>query len=159
MLSIIMVLSLSEFSANAESTVYIFCKSVANSDVILNINGEDIFYMNGPVTKTIKADRWNEFQQDFIIRGECYRKINITEEGKIIISATVDFTNVNNLKRSKSICEIQLNLTQGSVHYIQLTRKGLKGDYQLKELNEKSANKLLKKYTELPEITHENSEY
>jgi len=157
-LSIIMVMSFSGFSANAESTVYVFCKSLANSDASLSINGEDVCDLNGPVKKTIKADRWNELQRDYIVNDNCYRKITINSEGKVIISATVDFTNSKNLKQSRSLCEIQLNLTPGSVHYIQLTNKGWT-DVQFKELNEKSANKLFKKYTELSEITHENREY
>ena len=51
------------------------------------------------------------------------------------------------------VAEIQLNLSEGSVHYVKLSFKGM-NDVQLKEVEEKEGLKLLKdkKYKELPEF-------
>ena len=48
--------------------------------------------------------------------------------------------------------EIQLNLSEGSVHYIKVEAKGL-NDIQIKEVEGKEVQKLLKdkKYKELPD--------
>ena len=57
------------------------------------------------------------------------------------------------------VAEIQLNLSEGAVHYIQLKFKGL-NDVQLKELSEKEGLKLLKdkKYKELPDYIEQESQ-
>ena len=50
--------------------------------------------------------------------------------------------------------EIQLNLSEGSIHYVKIDPKGV-SNIQFKEITEKEALKLMKKSTALPEFIQE----
>lgn len=77
------------------------------------------------------------------------------DEGKVLLSAKYTFyANMDRSNPRDMVAEIQLNLSEGSVHYIKIGAKGL-NDIQIKEVNEKEGEKLLKdkKYKELPDYT------
>ena len=76
--------------------------------------------------------------------------------GNVATKVSAKYTFYANMDRSNPrdmVAEIQLNLSEGSVHYIKLSFKGM-NDVQLKEVEEKEGLKLLKdkKYKELPEF-------
>ena len=85
------------------------------------------------------------------------KKVTINEEGKALFSAKYTFyANMDRNNPRDMVAELQLNLSEGSVHYIQLKFKGM-NDVQLIELSEKEGLKLLKdkKYQELPDYTEQ----
>ena len=137
------------FSASAQSTVYVFIKSSGNSEVTVKLNGEAITDLNGPVKKTIKP--MPPMQIPMVMHEACYRKITLNDEGKVLLSVDLLFTAATTLAQTLMTGEAQLNLVPGSVHYVFATNKGL-NDLQLKQLDEKEATKLFKKYVELPEL-------
>lgn len=117
----------------------------------MKLNGKEIFDMTGPIKRTIKADG-EALRFPFHQYSPCYRKCSFKNEGKMLFLAECKHTNVTNGKVTTMAGEIQLNLVEGGVYYVFITNKGL-NDFQLKELTEKEANKLLKnkKYIALPE--------
>lgn len=140
-------------SAFAQSTVYFFVRSVESAEVKILKNGNEIFELRGPVKKTLNHP---SFKIPHVSYQPAYRKCRFKEEGKVLFSVDFAFTNVGTGDVRKLAAEIQLNLEEGSVHYIQLAFKGL-NDIQFKELTEKEAAKLLKdkKTVELPEYVEE----
>lgn len=141
-------------SAFAQSTVYIFMRSLANSDCTMSINGGEPFSIQGPFKKAM-ANVINPSMPTKIYHP-AIKKCIIKEEGKALFAANLDFTNVINGTVRKMAAEIQLNLSEGSVHYIKVGAKGL-NDIQIKEVDEKEGLKLLKnkKYKELPDYVEE----
>lgn len=138
----------------AESTVYIFMKSVGNTTTSMSLNGKEVFDMTGPIKKTISPS--GDMRLPFHQYAACKKKCTLKNEGKILLSCDCKNTNILNEKVTNFAAEIQLNLTENSVHYIMITNKGL-NDVQIIELDEKKANKLLKdkKYIDLPEYIGE----
>ena len=147
---LLIVIVFSASNVYAESTVYVFMKSVGNITTKMSLNGKEAFDMTGPVKKTISPS--DIMRLPYYQYAACKKKCIIKEEGKVLFSIECEHTNSMNEKVSKYAAEIQLNLTESSVHYIMITNKGL-NDVQIIELNEKKANKLLndKKYVDLQE--------
>ena len=146
-------------AAHAESTVYFFSKEFANIECTLKVNGQEIGEFRGTVKKTIEptSSVSDVMKMPYTVYHACKKKCSIIEEGKVIFSVNFKFTNGSTLSVSEYDTEIQLNLTEGSVHYIELTNKGRK-DIQLKEISEKDAQKKLKddkKYEWLPDYIQE----
>lgn len=134
-------------SLSAQSTVYFFISSLgSNTTFDAKLNGEKIFDLEDedrPIVKTIKADAYNEFQEDWIIYSACYKKCQFFREGKCVFSIEIVGKNLSNGKKTRLAAELQLNLSEGSVHYVHATNKGM-FDCQLKEITQKEAEKLLK---------------
>lgn len=109
-----------------------------------NISNRTSYKKTYPVNDT--------FRIPYYIYSPWVKKCTLNKEGKNLFSFDCKQINPTNLKESDYVAEIQLNLYNGSKHYIILTNKGL-FDVQLKELTEKEAEKLLKnkKYVALPE--------
>ncbi|MBE6259580.1 MAG: hypothetical protein E7107_01965 [Prevotella sp.] len=137
--------------ANAQSTVYVFMRSAINADCVMAINGGEPFEIRGPLKKTmmnLSGPEPNRFYHP------AKKKIVLKEEGKALFSAKYTFyANMDRSNPRDMVAEIQLNLSEGSVHYVKLSFKGM-NDVQLKEVEEKEGLKLLKdkKYKELPEF-------
>lgn len=138
----------------AQSTVYFFVGLTASNECTLKINGVEIGELRGPLKKTMNPVP--PMKVPYKTYSPCYKKCTINEEGKVLFTIDYKFTNVNTLAVSEIPSEIQLNLSNGSVHYVKLAPKGFNNN-QLKELTEKEAQKLLKdtKYVALPEYTQE----
>ena len=139
--------------ANAQSTVYFFMPSTNcwgnGGGVDVYVNGQNAFSMRGPFKKTI-GNVANPSLPLYVYHA-AKRKCVLNEEGKVLFAVDYKFV-TNNGKESDLTAEIQLNLSEGSVHYVKIEPKGL-NDNQFKELSEKEAAKLMKdkKYVELPE--------
>ena len=137
--------------ANAQSTVYVFVRSAVNADCVMAINGGEPFEIRGPLKRTmmnLHGPEPNKFYHP------AKKKIVLKEEGKALFSAKYTFyADMNRNNPRDMVAEIQLNLSEGSVHYIKLSFKGM-NDVQLNEISEKEGLKLLKdkKYKELPEF-------
>ncbi len=144
------MLSLS--SANAQSTIYFFTQSTSSFGegykVDVSVNGKSGFSMLGPLKKTMNSPSTN---LSLYVYHAAKRKCIVKDEGKVLFDVNYTFTNRNGMLTNFT-AEIQLNLTEGSVHYVNMVPKGLT-DVQLKVLSEKEASKLMKdkKYQELPE--------
>lgn len=147
----LLIFVFSASSTFAQSTVYFFAKSFDNSEITLKMNGEEIGELRGSVKKTVGP--MGPMKIPSVSYNACKKKCVIKEEGKVLFSVDFKFTNASTLAVSELDTEIQLNLSEGSVHYVQLENKGLK-DIRLKEISEKEAQKLLndKKYEFLPEF-------
>ena len=141
---------ISVIGAYAQSTVFFFTKSFENSEITLKMNGQEIGELRGSVKKTVGPIA--SMKLPSISYHPCKKKCVINDEGKVIFSVDFKFTNVGTLAVSELDTEIQLNLSNGSIHYIMLENKGLK-DIRLKEISEKDAKKMLndKKYEMLPD--------
>lgn len=142
-------------SAYSQSTVYFFMKkSAGNVELSLKLNGKDISKIDLPIKKKYSSDEM--FRIPYYVYSPWVKKCTLNREGKVLFSFDCKQTNPTNLKVSNFLSEIQLNLTNGSIHYISLTNKGL-FDMQLKEITEKEANKLLnnKKYVSLSEYVEQ----
>ena len=139
---------------NAQSTVYVFMRSSVNADCVMSINGGQSFEIRGPLKRTmmnLSGPEPNRFYH------AAKKKVIIKEEGKALFSAKYTFyANMDRNNPRDMVAELQLNLSEGSVHYIQLKFKGM-NDVQLIELSEKEGLKLLKdkKYKELPDYTEQ----
>lgn len=145
-------LFLGSFSASAESTVYVFLKSMSNTDTSVSVDGKQVCNLNGPVKRTLKPGFG--LILPFETLESCYRKLVFSEEGKKIITFSVKYTNATNGNISTYKGEISLDLEDGESYYVEVTNKGL-NDMQLKSVEEKKATKWLKKWTALQTITIE----
>jgi len=151
-----LVVSIIAFAFNtamAESTVYLFLKSVANTDARIAVNGKDICDMNAAIKKVMNNDM-------FVIpmkqAKDCTRKLIFNKEGKVVISATLVYTNPMKNKTTTMKGETQLDLVDGETYYVEITNKGLT-DVQLKIMEEKKGEKRLaqKKRDVLADVTIE----
>lgn len=135
-------------AAHAESTVYFFTGELANSECTLKLNGKEIGELRGSIKKT---DQIDPMKIPMVVYHKCIKKCIITDEGKALFSIAFKYTNCVTLAVSEDDTEIQLNLSEGSVHYVELGGKGLK------EIPEKKAQKKLndKKYEWLPDYIQE----
>lgn len=146
MFFICLILSCLSFSmVSAKSIVYVFAVE-AWVPIPVKINSQEAFEMKGtPKGKDLTA-RFSA----------CKKKCILNSEGKVIFS--FEFSRINQATGTvyNYADEIQLNLSEGSVHYIQIKPKGF-NDYTFKELSEKEANKLLnnKKCLLLPEYAQQ----
>lgn len=141
-------------STNAQSAVYVFMRSAVNADCVMSVNGGESFEIRGPLKKTmmnLSGPEPNRFYHP------AKKKIVLKDEGKALFSAKYTFyANMDRSNPRDLVAEIQLNLSEGSIHYIKIGAKGL-NDIQIKEVDEKEGLKLLKdkKYKELPEYTEQ----
>lgn len=126
----------------AQSTVYFFTGTIGNATSMISVNGEELFELRGPLKKTINPAP--PMKYPYSTYSPCKKKCTFKSEGKTIFSVDYKFTNASTGAIVELAAEIQLNLTEGSIHYIKLSPKGL-NDMQLKEISPKEAAKLLKK--------------
>ncbi|MCM1515387.1 MAG: hypothetical protein NC080_03070 [Paraprevotella sp.] len=131
-------------NAKAESSVYVFLKSMYNTDTSISINGTEVCNLNGTVKKTMSFNNTGTI----IKRNGCFRKIEFVEEGKILITATMLFTVPANGHVNTYKGEIMLDGADGETYYLELTSKGIH-DMQIKEVTEKKASKWIKKWENL----------
>ena len=155
-LKLAVLASFSFFSSaiSAQSTVYFFTKTITSAETMITKNGKDLFELRGPEKSRVEPIAMSGMKMASISYSPAYKKCIFNDEGKVLFGINYDFTNVKTLEISHLKGEIQLNLAEGSIHYVQVAPKGL-FDIQFKELSEKEALKLLKnkKYVELPEYT------
>lgn len=143
---VFIVASLSaSFSVNAESTIYFFLdKEIGNPEVSsVSINGEVTADMLGPEKKRYEPDGVN-FNIPMVFYHGCYRKFIYKGEGKVLIQYNYTYRHPKNLSTADQAAEIQINVQDGDVHYLELQRKGLTS-VQIKEIKEKDALKKMKK--------------
>lgn len=135
----------------ADSEVYIFFPWKHFVPVPIKINNQEVFKMDG----TRGGNRY------VITYSPCKKKCVLKSEGKIIISNDFSYKLSDYSPSSAAsigdrtdhfASEIQLTLSENSVHYIQIINK-----YQFKEITEKEAQKLLKnkKIVQLPDYIEE----
>lgn len=129
----------------AQSTVYFFTPSTSSNECLLMMNGNEIGELRGPLKKTMEHSM---FKIPYKTYDAAYKKCIIKEEGKVLFAINYKFTNCSTLAVSEIPAEIQLNLSEGSVHYVKIAPKGVT-NVQFKEITEKEAQKLLKKATAL----------
>jgi hypothetical protein len=146
------LLAMTMTQASAQSTVYFFVRSVTSAEVKILKNGTEIFDLRGPVKKTVNPV--GPMKLPSVSYYPAYRKCQFKDEGKVLFATDFAFTNITTEEVKKYAAEIQVNLSEGDIHYIQLTWKGI-NDIQFKEIDEKTATKLLKDkdLKELPEYT------
>lgn len=137
--------------AVAQSTIYFFVGAIANAECVLKQNGKEIFELRGPLKKTHSAASMDAMYP-YNIYSPCSKKGVFKSDGKVLFAVDYVFTNCRNGSKRNLAAEIQLNLTEGSVHYVILKNKGF-NDVQFKELSQKEGEKLLKnkKYISLEE--------
>lgn len=151
LLSIALLLCAFVFSANAESTVYLFLKSVGNSDVKVYVNGKEVTDMNASIKKTMQPDL---FQIPLKLAKDCTRKLIFNKEGKTVISVDMIYTNPMKNTTTRTKGEITLDLEDGETYYVEITNKGLT-DMQLKQMDAKKGEKRKgdAKRDNLPDVT------
>lgn len=134
----------------AQSTVYFFFPSLGNIESTLKLNGEELCELRGPVKKVYPPI--SSMKYESIIYSACKRKCILKEEGKVLFAIDMKFLNAVNGDISNYACELQLNLVDGDVHYVNVIRHGF-SDIQFEEVSGKKAEKLLKdkRYVELPD--------
>lgn len=136
-------------SISGQSTVYVFMRSATSAECVMSINGGEPFDICGPFKKALMNPGGEPIRQYH--PGK--KKLVLKAEGKALFSAKNTFYALGDRNKARDmVAEIQLNLSEGSVHYIKVGFKGL-NDIQIKEVDEKEGLKLLKdkKYKELPE--------
>ena len=138
-------------NVSAQSTVYFFTPSTSSNECTLKMNGNEIGELRGPLKKTMEHSM---FKIPYKTYDAAYKKCVIKEEGKVLFAVDYKFTTCRTLDVSEIPAEIQLNLSEGSVHYVRLAPKGVT-NMQFKEITEKEAQKLLKKGVELPDYVQE----
>lgn len=137
-------------SASAESTVYVFIKSVGNTDIQIYTDGKQVCDLNGPEKKRMTYG----LEIPLVLTESCYRKLTFPSESKIVLSATMLYVNPSNRKETNYKAEIPLDLEDGETYYVELGRKGMK-DCQMKQHEEKKVKKWLKDWVELPAVNVE----
>ena len=137
---------------NAESNIYVFIKSVGNSDIHILVDGKEVADINGPVKKVMQPGWGLEYPLTML--ESCYRKIVVPEEGKVVVSMEGTYKNAMNGNVSNYKAEFPLDLEDGESYYLEVTNKGL-SDVKFKEIKEKDALKKMKKWVELPTVTVE----
>ncbi len=125
----------------AQSTVYFFSPQLMDMKCMVKLNGKKAIEMRGPFKKTLTPKGYDPFY----IYSPCYRKCLFKNEGKMLFVLDAASTKDNR----KWTAEIQLNLMEGSVHYVKIASKGF-SDVQFKELTQKEGEKLLKNKKYVP---------
>lgn len=138
-------------NVSAQSTVFFFTPSTSSNECTLKMNGNEIGELRGPLKKTMQPA---QFKIPYKTYDAAFKKCVIKEEGKVLFAVDYKFTNCSTLDVSEIPAEIQLNLSEGSVHYVRLAPKGVT-NMQFKEITEKEAQKLLKKGVALPDYVQE----
>lgn len=151
LLTLIVALMAFTFVTNAESTVYLFLKSMGNTDAKIFINGKEVTDMNASIKKTMHPDM---YKLPLKLANDCTRKLTINNEGKTVIAADMTYTNPMKGTESRMKGEITLDLEDGETYYVEITNKGLT-DVQLKLMDAKKGEKRKaeKKRDNLPDVT------
>lgn len=150
LLLLLMVTVAACLSVNAESTIYVFLKSMSNTDTRINIDGQEVCNLNGTVKRTIQPGYG--IVVPFITREACFRKITLNNEERVVVSVSIDYTIPSNGKVNTYKAEYPLDLESGENYYLQVTSNGL-NDIQIKDPKEKDVKKWLKKWEELTPIS------
>lgn len=139
--------------AEAQSVVYLIGKKFANAESEVTVNGKDKFEFRGPVDK-VKVTPPTSMTDTLVLTTykSCIKKCTFNEPGKVLLNWKYNYTNPVNKNVQHYESEIQLNLTEGSVHYVELKIK-ITNDIEMVELNEKKGAKLVAKgkHVTLPE--------
>lgn len=140
--------------ASSKTTVYLFIPKVANTDITLFIDGQQIAKLNTPVSKTTNDAI---FKIPYKQQQSGWVEIEFANDEKVLLAVSMDYTNPMSLKKSTMQAESQLDLQDGETIYLEISRKGWT-DCQLKILNEKKGLKKIndKKAYELPKIEINN---
>lgn len=138
------------FSTFAQSTVY-FVSETSWVPVPINVNNQKVIELKGE----LKGNKYASYH------SPCKKKCTLYSEGKVIFSFDFERPNYSNSNAPfKHAGEIQVTLSENSVHYIRFKSKGW-NDYTFEELSEKEGEKLFakKKYVLTPEyIEQKNKE-
>lgn len=145
-ISLVAVLMTAIVSVLAESNVYVFLKSMYNTDTSITINGTEVCKLNGSITKTMNVPGGTMEK-----RNGCYHKIVLDGEGKILLTGTLLFTVPSNGNVNTYKGEISLDVADGETYYLELTNKGIH-DMQIKEVKEKTASKWMQKWQDLGDV-------
>lgn len=137
----VLMLAIGSQNLKAQSTVYFFVRSSANSEITLKKNGQDLFEMRGNLKKTIKPT--SPMKLPLYNYFPAFRKCEFKDEGKVLFGVENKYTNCVTEEVTTMAGEIQINLSEGSIHYLYITSKGL-NDIQFKEITEKEALKMMK---------------
>lgn len=131
-------------SVFAQSTVYFFSPSVTNAVCRITVNGDKSFRLRGDLKKTIKPVP-PQINYPMEVYSKCGIKCSLNLEGKVLFALVADRFDSKTGKTINDFwrAELQLNLSEGSVHYVKLAPKGF-SDVQLKEITEEEAQKLMK---------------
>ena len=135
----------------AESNVYVFLKSVGNSDANISINGEKLCDLNGSIKKVMGGS--TVIEHELLISNDCFRKIEIEGEGKIKLSLSMEYANPMAGTEKTFSADISFEVENGKSYYFEVANKGL-SDIILKEMSEKNAVKKIKKWEELPSVNY-----
>ncbi len=148
------IILVSAISVSAKTTVYVFIPKVGNTDFTLLIDGEQKCKLNTP---TIKTTDNSAFKIPLKQNQPGYIEIEFENEGKNLLSVSMEYTNSMTLEKNVMQAEIQLNLQDGETIYLDVARKGW-SDVKLKELDMKKGIKKLanKKLYQLPSIVIDN---
>ena len=134
------------FSTYAQSTVYFFAIE-SWVPIPIKINNQDAFVLKGSPKGKNLTSRYSP----------CRKECILYSEGKIVFSFEFLRTNQANTNIVyKYADEIQLTLSENSVHYILVKSKGF-NDYTFQELSEKDGEKLAKnkKYVLTPKYVEQ----
>lgn len=136
---------------SAESNVYVFLKSVGNSDVYISLNGEKLCDLNGSIKKEMGGS--SVIQHELLISNDCFRKIEIEGEGNIKLSVSMEYANPMAGTEKNFLSDVSFEVENGKNYYFEVANKGL-SDIILKEMSEKNAVKKIKKWEELPSVNY-----
>ena len=135
-------------SAYAQSTVYVFYSPKCWEPAPIKINGKEAFRLNGTVKVKFLSTNYSY--------SASKKKCTLYSEGKTIFSFEMSRSKGSTGIVYKYADEVQLTLSENSVHYIKITpQRGT--DYAFVEIDEKEGLKLLKnkKYVLTPEYIEE----
>ena len=138
-------------TCRAQSTVYFFMRSLTESQAVVSMNGYELFELQGPLKKT-RHFTLNQEKKTIHIYSPVCKKCEFKEDGKVLFSVEIKFRNSLSSMVMTYATEIQVNLSEGSIHYLNIRGKGL-NDVQIEELTEKKAQKMINsgKYISLPD--------
>lgn len=121
------------FSTEAQGIVYFFGKSLPNVECYLSFNGKQLGELRGPVKRYLPNLHGGT---PIPMYSACSKKCVLREAEKAVLVTKFKFTNSVNQEELITSAEIQIDFSDGQVHYVELTNKGL-NDIQFKELSEK----------------------
>lgn len=145
---------ISAITVSAKTTVYVFIPKVGNTDFTLFIDGKQKCKLNTP---TIKTTNNSAFKIPVKQNQPGYIEIEFENEGKSLLSVSMEYTNFMTLEKNVMQAEVQLDLVDGETIYLDVARKGW-SDMKFKELDTKKGSKKLenKKLYQLPTLVIDN---
>ena len=140
--------------SEAKTKVILFIPKVGNTDFTLFIDGEKTAKLNTPIVKTTD---YSTFKIPLKQSQPGWVEIDFANEGKVLLSVSMEYTNFMTLDKNTMQAETQIDLQDDDTIYLELGRKGL-NDCKLKILDEKKGVKKLadKKLFELPKLEINN---